>query len=129
VRTDYLPKIAAITKERTFEEGAVLFEQGSPPDAFHLIVEGRVRLLWEGEETRVGHPGDAVGALAVLDRNPNPLTAVAVGPTRTLYIEDEVLNDLMMDNPAIMLGLIRFLAGEMRSLQAVSQAQTAVTAS
>lgn len=129
VRTDYLAKIAALAKERTFGQGDALFEEGSPPDAFYFIVDGSVRLVREGEEIRIAGAGDAVGTLAVLDRQPNPLTAVAAAPTRTLFIEDEVLNDPMTDNPAIVLGITRFLAGDVRRLQAGARVQTAVAAS
>ncbi|MGH7546195.1 MAG: Crp/Fnr family transcriptional regulator, partial [Gemmatimonadota bacterium] len=126
VRTDYLAKIAAVTPERTFAEGDRLFEQDGPPEALYLIVQGDVRLLRDGKEVGTAGAGGALGALAVLDRHPNPVTAVAAGPTRALRIEDEVLNDLMMDNPAILLGLVRFLAGEVRRLQTEPTAEPAI---
>ena len=33
-----------------------------------------------------------------------------------LSVEDEVFNDLMLDNPALPLGIVRYLAGEVRRL-------------
>lgn len=35
-----------------------------------------------------------------------------------LFVEAEVFNDLMLDNPALLSGIVRFLARELRSLLA-----------
>ncbi|MBI4512611.1 MAG: HEAT repeat domain-containing protein [Gemmatimonadetes bacterium] len=117
VRTDYLAKIAAIAKEKTFEPGAELFRQGSPPDAIYFVVEGEVRRLRDGEELEVATRGDAVGYLSVLLGQPTLVTAIARGPVRALYVEEEIFRDFMLDNPAVMLGIIRSLADEVQKAQ------------
>lgn len=45
-----------------------------------------------------------------------PSSAAAVGDARVLFVEDDAFNDLMADNPALPLGIARFLAGEVRRL-------------
>ena len=60
--------------------------------------------------------GQAIAVLPLLDRKPTLVSAVADGAVRILFVEDEVFNDLMADNPALSLGIARFLAGEVRQL-------------
>jgi CRP-like cAMP-binding protein len=60
--------------------------------------------------------GQAIAVLPLLDRKPALVLATAVGDARILFVEDEVFNDLMTDNPALTLGIARFLAGEVRRL-------------
>jgi len=72
----------------------------------------------------VGHGGETF--LKLVDQQtmttqgifgiPTLVSATAVGEARILFVEDEVFNDLMADNPALPLGIARFLAGEVRRL-------------
>lgn len=116
VRTEYLAKIAAVTKERALAAGDELFKQDSPPEAIYFVVEGEIRAIRDGQEAWIARRGEAIAALPVLDRKPTLCAATAVGRARVLFVEDEVFNDLMLDNPALPLGIVRFLAGEVRQL-------------
>jgi CRP-like cAMP-binding protein len=116
VRTEYLAKIAAVAKERALATGEALFEQETPPEAIYFVLEGEIRATRDGEEAWVAQRGEAIGALPVLDRKPTPVSAAAVGAAQVLFVDDEVFNDLMLDNPALPLGIVRYLAGEVRRL-------------
>jgi AAA family ATP:ADP antiporter len=116
VRTEYLAKIAAVTKERAVAAGEELFKQDSPPAAIYFVVEGDIRAIRDGREAWMARRGESIAALPVLDRKPTLVSAIAVGPARLLFVEDEVFNDLMLDNPALPLGIVRFLASEVRRL-------------
>lgn len=118
VRTEYLAKIAAVAKERALAAGETLFEQETPPEAIYFVLEGKIRATRDGEEAWVARRGEAIGPLPVLDRKPTPVSAAAVGAARVLFVDDEVFNDLMLDNPALPLGIVRYLAGEVRRLLA-----------
>jgi ATP:ADP antiporter, AAA family len=127
VRTDYLARIAAVAQERVFAGDEVLFEQDTAPAAIYFILEGEIRATRNGEEAWMATRGDAVGVLPVLDRMPSPVSTKAVGPARVLLVDDEVFNDLMLDNPALPLGIVRYLAGEVRRLLAVPRALIATS--
>lgn len=116
VRTEYLAKIAAVAKERTLAAGEELFEQDSPPEAVYFVVEGEIRAHRDGQEAWLTRRSQAIAVLPLLDRKPTIVRATAVGNARILFVEDEVFNDLMTDNPALPLGIARFLAGEVRRL-------------
>lgn len=116
VRTEYLAKIAAVAKERTLAAGEELFTQESPPEAVYFVVDGEIRASRDGQEAWVTRRGQAIAVLPLLDRKPTLVSATAVGEARILFVEDEVFNDLMADNPALPLGIARFLAGEVRRL-------------
>lgn len=117
VRTEYLAKIAAVAKEQTLAPGEELFTQDSPLNAIYFVIDGEIRAARDGREAWIARRGQTVGALAVLDRSSTLVSARAVRETRVLLVEDEVFNDLMLDNPALVLGIVRFLAGELRQLQ------------
>jgi CRP/FNR family transcriptional regulator, cyclic AMP receptor protein len=116
VRTEYLAKIAVVAKERVLATGELLFEQDTMPDAIYFVLEGDIRATRDGEEAWVTTRGEAIGTLPVLDRKPAPVSATALGAARVLFVEDEGFNDLMLDNPALPLGIVRYLAGEVRRL-------------
>lgn len=116
VRTDYLAKIAALAKEKTFEPGAELFRQGSPPDAIYFLLDGEVRRVRDGEDLDAAKRGEAVGYLSVLLGEPTLVTAIAGGPVRALVVAEEVFRDFLLDNPAVMLGIIRFLGREIQRI-------------
>jgi CRP-like cAMP-binding protein len=116
VRTEYLAKIAAVAKERALATGEALFEQRSTPKAIYFVLDGEIRATRDGEEAWLATRGETTGALPVLDRKPAPVSATALGAARVLLVDGEVFNDLMLDNPALPLGIVRYLAGEVRRL-------------
>ncbi len=116
VRTEYLAKIAAVAKERVLAANEALFEQESSPEAVYFVAEGEIRASRDGQEAWVTRRGQAIAFLPLLDRKPTLASATAVGDARVLFVEDDVFNDLMADNPALPLGIARFLAGEVRRL-------------
>lgn len=116
VRTEYLAKVAAVLKERELAAGETLFAQGSSPEAIYFVVEGEIEAVRDGQQAWVARRGDTLAVLPVLDRSPTLVSAVAAAPSRLLLVREELFNDLMLDNPALQLGIIRFLAGEVRRL-------------
>lgn len=121
VRTEYLAKIAAVATEGALAAGEALFEQGTRPEAIYFVLDGEIRATKDGEEAWVASRGAVVGALPVLDGKPAPVSAMAVGAAQVLAVDAEVFGDLMLDNPALPLGIVRYLAGEVRRLLAESR--------
>ncbi|MBI2186487.1 MAG: MFS transporter [Acidobacteria bacterium] len=125
VRTEYLAKIAAVAKERMLAAGEALFEQGTLPEALSFVLEGEIRATKDGEEAWVARRGEVMGVIPVLDRKPAPVSARAVGTAGVLSVDAEVFDNLMLDNPALPLGIVRYLAGEVRRLLAEPRGEAA----
>jgi ATP/ADP translocase len=122
VRTEYLAKIAALMSERSLGAGDTLVAEGEAPRYVDVVAAGRVAVRRGGEILLISSRGDSVGVLSVLDGKPSPYTAVTLEPTTVLSIGAEEFRDLRFDNTAIMLGLLRYLAGQVRELSGRARA-------
>jgi CRP/FNR family cyclic AMP-dependent transcriptional regulator len=88
---DALADLAARMAHRRYRKGEVIFHEGDPGDALHLVLSGRVkisRVSLAGDETIVTSigPGESFGELVLLDGAPRSATATALEPTVTLVL-------------------------------------------
>jgi CRP-like cAMP-binding protein len=82
-----LKELAAITRCHDYPKNNILFYQGDPPDAAHLVVSGRVKMTLMNEEGRevvltIVRPGGLLGLIAAADQGPQPANAITVAPSR-----------------------------------------------
>ena len=116
-----LERIAGTLRRRTFRRDEVVFHQGDPGDALHVIVIGSVKIALEsaeGEEAilvTLG-PGAFFGELAVIDEAPRSATAIALEPTRTLALDRAVLRRLMDADAALRAAMFAGMAAALRRL-------------
>lgn len=115
VRTEGLAKIAAITRERTYEEGDELFVEGDEGSEMFLIVSGTVEAIRE-EIVFAAERGDTVGTLSLIDARPREFTARAASHTRALVIERDDFFDLMRDHFDLAEGMLTHLSRVVRKL-------------
>jgi CRP/FNR family cyclic AMP-dependent transcriptional regulator len=88
---DGLAELTARMAHRRYRKGEVIFHEGDPGDALHLVLSGRVkigRMSAAGDETIVTSigPGESFGELVLLDGAPRSATATALEPTETLVL-------------------------------------------
>jgi CRP/FNR family transcriptional regulator, cyclic AMP receptor protein len=86
-----LADLAARMAHRRYRKGEVIFHEGDPGDALHLVQTGRVkigRVSAAGDETIVASigPGETFGELVLLDGAPRSATATALEATQTLVL-------------------------------------------
>lgn len=115
VSTEVLADLAAVATEHRSDEQTTLFQQGDPPDAFYVVIDGSVRAFRKETEVFTARPGDEVGALAVLDGRPRALTAVAEGLCHLLRIGADDFLYLLEQHHALAHGVIRHLTSEVRT--------------
>jgi CRP/FNR family cyclic AMP-dependent transcriptional regulator len=89
-----LDGIARAMSRRRYRRHEVIFHEGDPGDALHLVVEGRVKIARESAEggeaiVAILSPGDTFGELVLLDGAPRSATATAVEATETLAMTRE----------------------------------------
>ena len=114
-----LNALAAAGQERTYAAGSVLFREGDPGDALHLVVHGRVRISMlssDGGEVTVAfvEKGDCVGELALLDGGPRTATATATVSTRTFVVTRAEFVAWLSDRATAAAALLETLAGRLR---------------
>src|SRR5574340_373226 len=85
-----------IASYETFQDGQVIFEDGSSGDWIYVLDEGEVEIskMVEGRKTliEVLKPGDIFGEMAYIDKTPRSATATAKGKT-VVGIVDRVFFD------------------------------------
>jgi len=109
-------------RERSFAKGEVVFHEGDPADAMHLLVSGRLVVQVatpDGERASLNvlGPGDHVGELALLPhggRRSASVTALENATTRVLTAA--AFHDLCERHPAVQGLLVDLLAQRVKDL-------------
>ena len=104
---------------RRFAAGSVIFREGDPGDALHVVVEGQVRitvLSGGGNEATVAsvETGDCFGEFALLDGRPRSATATAIPATRTFVVTRPDFVEWLSNRPAAALALLETLSLRLR---------------
>lgn len=111
---DVLAQLALDIVEVELAAGETLFSQGDLGTSMFVVVDGRVRVHLEGETLAELGEGEIVGELAALDPEPRSASVTALVPSRLFRIDQELLLELMADQPEIVRGVIHELAQRIR---------------
>ena len=103
-------------ERRQLAAGEILFSAGDEGDEMFGVVSGQVELR-RGDEvlTTVG-PNETFGELAIIDKAPRALTAVAVEPTEVAAINQSQFLFLTHETPMFAIQVMRSLTGRIRQL-------------
>jgi CRP-like cAMP-binding protein len=113
---DQLSRIASIAKETHFQPGATILDATKPMDSLYVILDGTVELASrEGAVTRAGQ-NDVLGAWALFDPDPLPLTAKAIDDVHLLRIGRDDFYDLLSDNMEITASIFAILVRRFRQV-------------
>jgi CRP-like cAMP-binding protein len=116
-----LTDLARHLRRRRFRRGEVIFHQGDPGDALHLVESGAIKIVLpseHGEEAIIAtlRHGDFFGELALLDGAPRSATAVALEASETWTLSRDLFHDLLDRDPRLRDSLLAGLARELRRL-------------
>jgi len=112
---DQLARIATIAKEVHFPPDKTILEPGKPLDSLYVILEGAVVIGKDGPLT-TARQGDVLGAWALFDTSPMPVTAKTVEDTELLRIGRDDFYDLLSDNMEITAAIFAILVKRFRQL-------------
>jgi CRP/FNR family transcriptional regulator, cyclic AMP receptor protein len=106
--------IAAVATEVEFRPEHAIARQGEIGSGMFIVVDGRVRVVRDGQVvTRLG-PGEFFGELSVLDGAPRNATVTAEVTTTCLAVATWDAERVMREEPGVALALLRVLAGRLR---------------
>jgi CRP-like cAMP-binding protein len=116
-----LRELLSLARRRRFDRHEVVFHEGDPGDAVHLINQGRVGLrvttpMGDTVTLRILGPGAVFGELALLDPAPRNATVVALERTETLALHRDHFEELRRQHPEVDRILIDSLVAEVRRL-------------
>jgi CRP-like cAMP-binding protein len=109
------------SRRRRFRREEVVFHEGDPADAMHLLDRGHVAIrihtpLGDVATMRIVRPGEFFGELAIVSPGPRNATAVAMDQAETLTIDHELLAELRSQHDQIDTLLVEALVTEVRRL-------------
>jgi CRP-like cAMP-binding protein len=113
---DQLARIASIAKEVQFAAGKVILEPGKALDSLFVILDGTVEISQRGGALVVAKQNEVLGAWALFDPEPMPVTAKTLENTRLLRISRDDFYDLLADNMEITAAIFSMLVRRFRQL-------------
>ena len=113
---EQLSRIATIAQEVKHAPGKTILEPHQPLDALYVIVDGSIDLSQHGEVLHTARQNEVLGAWALFDDDPMPVTATAVEDTRLLRIGRDDFYDLLSDNVEITAAVFSTLVKRFRKL-------------
>ena len=119
---EQLDKILAHIQLFDFKPGEVIFKRGAPAEAFYIIHEGTVKLLfntgllWLWRKRAFLEQGNIFGEMALLENRPRSATAIAKNRVKLFVILRPDFEALVRLNPAF--------AEEIRQIAALRHFQT-----
>jgi CRP/FNR family cyclic AMP-dependent transcriptional regulator len=113
---EQLSRIASIAREVKHPPGKVILEPSKPMDALLVVIDGAVELSRDGDVLHVAKQNDVLGAWALFDDDPMPVTATTLEDTRLLSIAREDFYDLLSDNVEITASVFSTLVKRFRKL-------------
>ena len=113
---EQLSRIATIAREVKHPPGKTILDPKQPLDALYVIVDGSVELSRNGEVLHTAAQNDVLGAWALFDEDPMPVSAKTVEDTRLLRIGRDDFYDLLSDNVEITAAIFSTLVKRFRKL-------------
>lgn len=98
------------------QPGDVVFSEGDEGEQMYGVVAGEIELR-RGDDVvgRIG-PDGTFGELAIIDRAPRSLSAVAIVPSTVTVIDRHTFLFLVHETPTFALDVMRSLASRIRQL-------------
>lgn len=101
---------------KRYAAGEKIFLEDDPGDYMYLVVEGKVSIVTYGTVLEnVGLHG-IFGELALIDNSPRSAAALAAESTEVALIDRDTFLDLVRENPAFSLYVMRQLATRIRRM-------------
>jgi CRP-like cAMP-binding protein len=113
---EQLLRIASIAQEEKYPPEKLVVQPAAPPDSLYVILDGAVEIIRNGETLHVARQNEVLGAWALFDDAPMPITARTLEDTRLLRIRRDDFYDLLSDNVEIMASIFATLAKRFRKL-------------
>jgi CRP-like cAMP-binding protein len=111
-----LAAVASMATEVDFPANRLIARQGEIGTGFFIVVSGEVRVSRDGKAIATLGPGEFFGELSVLDRQPRIAQVMTTMPTRCLAIASWDFEKVLLEHPALMLAILRELAGRLRTV-------------
>jgi CRP-like cAMP-binding protein len=114
----HLRKIAGVATAKRFAPYTAMVKQGTPGDAFYVILDGSATVRRPGKRNVTIGQGDFFGELALLDSSPRSATVEATDEVLAMRLGRAAFQKTLEKEPKVALAMLRTLATRLRSAQA-----------
>jgi CRP-like cAMP-binding protein len=111
---DEVSAIADVAQDSFFQPGQIIVTQGTPGQAFYMILKGRVEVLRDGVSLGGFGPGDLFGEMSLLDQAPRSATIRAIDEVECLMLSSWDFRALLDRHPSIAIKLLEVLSRRLR---------------
>lgn len=111
---DEIKAITGVAQESHFEPGQIIVTQGTPGQAFYLVLAGRVEILRDNKSLGAFGPGDFFGEMSLLDQAPRSATIRAIDATDCIMLSSWDFKSLLEHYPSIAVKLLEVLSRRLR---------------
>ena len=115
---EVVAELAELARERCFDSGQVILQEGTGGRELYVIVEGLVEAAkdLEGQEVVLGQrgPGEFLGEMALIEDSPRSATVRALEPTRLLEISEADFRSALAGEPTLLYEAARMLSSRLR---------------
>ncbi len=116
--TDIIEGLVKAAVERSFQQGQIIFQEGSTGRELYLIVEGTIEVVkgrGADEMVLARHgQGDFFGEMSFIEDNPRFATIRALEPTRLLEFSEQNLRSVLLRQPRLLYGMVQELSSRLR---------------
>jgi CRP-like cAMP-binding protein len=113
---DQLARIASIAGIERHPPGKRIVSPDRPLEALYVVFDGSVDLSRDGDPIHTAGQNEVLGAWALFDETPMPITATTREETTLLRIGREDFHDLLSDNVEMMGAVFSALVKRFRKL-------------
>ncbi len=113
-----IQSLLPMVEEVLFHEGQWVVRRGQTDVGLHIIVDGEVSVVLEGDELAALSKGSFFGEISVLLGEPTVADIIARTPLRCLYVSPGDVEQFLLANPRVM---YRMLQTEARRLQTTDE--------
>jgi len=97
-----------------YSAGAVIFNAGDPGKCMYIVKSGTVEIRAGDAAVARVEPGDILGEMALVDKEPRSATAVAGTDCELVPVDERQFTFLVQQTPFFALGVMRVIAERLR---------------
>jgi HEAT repeat protein len=108
-----LKSVAIAAEENLFADGELIAAQGEPGGEMHVVVAGEIEVDLGSKDGEVElarrRSGEVVGEMSLITQEPRMASLIAVGEVRTLSIDRQRFERILVERPDVGLAVMRQL--------------------
>ena len=112
-----LTRVLETAKETLHREGESVITEGRGGVGFHLIIDGKAKVVRGGRSVATLGPGEFFGEMALVDDAPRSASVIAETDLTTVVLSKWEFRPLVKSNPELAWKMIEHLVGRVREEQ------------